>query len=273
MSEAASQELEEDGRTVVASYRSTEDDRLYRIDFADGSYLEVMGLEVRCEESDGDMEPAEDGWEACGWQAIPWRVREQVRLFLEEAMRLSGEELARDLLAHPVEEQLRLVEERPDFHCWSLAHVLLEKSRASALSDSRKATDLARVAERLTHFFLGYDPARVSEMRALCLAHRANGLRAAGEAQEADDAFRDVVATLDQSSGQVSPLVRAEILSLRSLYLRSLRRFEEALGLLREAQELYAEEGAFPLIARLLEEQETIREEMGDPAREGPTHG
>lgn len=269
-SEEISQELEEDARVVVAVYRNSEDDSFYRVYFADATYLEIAGPEFRWEEGlapdEGEeVEPGETGWEACDWQDLPWWVRERVRTSLEDCLRPFGEELARDLLSHPYEEQLRLVAERSDLHEWSLAHVLVEKSQAAALSDPRRAVELARVAERLTHFFPGYKPERVFELRAQSLAHLANASRIQGDFRSAEEAFREALFSLDQARDGASSLVRAEILSLRASYLRNLRRFDEALELLREARRLYEEERAAPHLARVLEEQARIFEDQDNP--------
>jgi tetratricopeptide (TPR) repeat protein len=267
--EETSQELEEDGRIVVAVYRNSEDDRLYRVYFADATFLEIAGMEAIWEEGHApdegeEVEPGETGWEACLWRDLPWRVRERVRTTLEDAMRPLGEELARDLLSHPYEEQLRLAVERSDLHEWSLAHVILEKSQAAAPSDPQKAAEFARVAERLTHFFPGYKPERVFELRARCLAHLASAFRILGEFQSAEEAFREGLLSLDQG-GEEFGLVRAEILSLRASYLRDLRRLDEALELLKEARWLYEGEGATSHVVRVLEEQAKILEELDDP--------
>jgi tetratricopeptide (TPR) repeat protein len=265
MGKESDQELEEDGRTVVAAYRNSEDDRLHRIYFADATYLEIAGQEVLWEQGhapeEGEVEP---DWQVCDWQALPWRVREQVRACLEDAMRPHGERLAQDLLSHPYEEQCRLAAERPEFHEWSLAFAFLEKSQTVVDADPRKAVEFARVAERLTHFFSGYDSARVFELRARCWAHAANALRIAGERKGAEEAFREADLCLAQGGSADLRLVRAEILSLRASLLRDLRHFPEALALLKEARDLYEEEGASSRIVQVLQEQATLLEDMGD---------
>jgi tetratricopeptide (TPR) repeat protein len=270
--EAIAQEEEEDQRMVLAAFRNSEDGRLFRAYFMDGTYLAIDGSEAQWSkgwppEEGEEVEPGETGWEAASWNDLPWEVRERVRLTLEDSIAPYGEGLAEELLRHSYEEQLRLIEVRPDLHEWSLAQVLFKKSREEVLTDPRSAVGLGKVATHLTSFFHGYTPELVVELRARILAHLGNALRVLGELTAAEEAFREAREWLAACGSHAPRATEAEILALQAALFRDERRFDDALQALQAARGLYEAEGALPLAAQVLREQRNILEERGHLGR------
>jgi len=173
-------------------------------------------------------------------------------------------ELLAWLLEHPLEEQLRLVDEREDFQAWGLCSLLLKQSLEAVFESPERATDLAELAVRITHH-LGdvYDPNWVLDLQAKAYAYFGNSQRVLGELRSAEAAFRIAEHCLAQSTSGNS-LILAELLDLKCSLRRAQRRFEEALSLANQAFDLYREVADGHGLAKMLLQKSKLLREIGD---------
>ncbi|MFL6199809.1 MAG: hypothetical protein ACJ76J_11565 [Thermoanaerobaculia bacterium] len=151
--------------------------------------------------------------------------------YFDELVALLESETAPDLAATleglPPAEQLRAAETDESFHTWGLCVYLIQQSRETCLSDARRATDLAILAVRIALALPKdtYHPEWVQDLQARSFASLANAFRVSGELEAADRAFADA----ERRFSWQSPLIEAELFSLKSSLRREQRRYPEAL--------------------------------------------
>ncbi len=168
------------------------------------------------------------------------------------------------LAEHSFEEQLQLVDTREDFQAWGLCSLLLRRSFEAVFENPERATDLAELAVRVTHF-LGdvYDPNWVLDLRARAYAYLANAQRVLGELRSAEAAFRNAERCLSQSTSGNSSIA-AELLDLKSSLRRAQRRLGESLTLADQALQLYRENDESRGIGKMLLQKVKVLRELGD---------
>ncbi|HWN42263.1 MAG TPA: hypothetical protein VNW71_08575 [Thermoanaerobaculia bacterium] len=150
-------------------------------------------------------------------------------------------ELARILESLPTMEQLRAAETDESFHTWGLCVYLLQQSKEACLSDARRATELAILAVRIALALPkeSYHPDWVHDLQARTFAYLANALKVANELTAADLAFADA----ERRFSWHSPLVEAELLTIKSSLRREQRRYTEALEAAAAALKIYVDLG------------------------------
>ncbi|HEX5715546.1 MAG TPA: hypothetical protein VF179_05260 [Thermoanaerobaculia bacterium] len=162
-------------------------------------------------------------------------------------------ELALILESLPPTEQLRAAEADESFHTWGLCVYLLQQSKEACLSDARRATELAILAVRIALALPkeSYHPDWVQDLQARAFAYLANALKVANELTAADLAFADA----ERRFSWHSPLVEAELLTIKSSLRREQRRYTEALEAAAAALKIYRDlsDGRGVLACRLLE--------------------
>jgi tetratricopeptide (TPR) repeat protein len=138
-------------------------------------------------------------------------------------------------------EQLQAAENDDSFHTWGLCVYLLQRSREACLSDARRATELAILAVRIALALPkeSYHPEWVQDLQARAFAYLANAFKVTGELTAADLAFADA----ERRFTWQSPLVEAELLSIKSSLRREQRRYTEALEAAVMAQKIYRDLG------------------------------
>jgi tetratricopeptide (TPR) repeat protein len=162
-------------------------------------------------------------------------------------------ELALILESLPPTEQLRAAEADESFHTWGLCVYLLQQSKEACLSDARRATELAILAVRIALALPkeSYHPDWVQDLQARAFAYLANALKVANELTAADLAFADA----ERRFSWQSPLVEAELLTIKSSLRREQRRYTEALEAAAAALKIYRDlgDGRGVLVCQLLE--------------------
>jgi len=150
-------------------------------------------------------------------------------------------ELALILESLPPTEQLRAAEADESFHTWGLCVYLLQQSKEACLSDARRATELAILAVRIALALPkeSYHPDWVQDLQARAFAYLANALKVANELTAADLAFADA----ERRFSWHSPLVEAELLTIKSSLRREQRRYTEALEAAATALKIYRDLG------------------------------
>jgi tetratricopeptide (TPR) repeat protein len=172
-------------------------------------------------------------------------------------------ELALILESLPPTEQLRAAEADESFHTWGLCVYLLQQSKEACLSDARRATELAILAVRIALVLPkeSYHPDWVQDLQARAFAYLANAFKVANELTAADLAFADA----ERRFSWHSPLVEAELLTIKSSLRREQRRYTEALEAAAAALKIYRDLGdrRGALSCQLL--QAKVYRETGDP--------
>lgn len=172
-------------------------------------------------------------------------------------------ELLSALTAQPFEEQMRRVQEEPEYQSWGFCQILLRSSRETAFADPLAAVNCAELAVKVADG-LGavYDPCWVADLRARSHACLGNALRTLGEPRSAEAAFREAEARLRDGTG--NPLVEAEILGMKGSLRRDQRRFAEALELMTQAFDIYRAQGDAHGLGTSYLKRAKILEESGD---------
>lgn len=151
-------------------------------------------------------------------------------------------DLAAALASLPPAEQLRAAETDETFHTWGLCVYLIQQSKEACLSEPRRAAELAILAVRIALALPpeSYHPEWVRDLQARAFAYLANALKVAGELTAADLAFADA----ERRFTWQSPLIEAELLSMKSSLRREQRRYTEALHAAVESLKIYRDLGA-----------------------------
>ena len=164
----------------------------------------------------------------------------------------------------PYAERMRRAEEIEELHTWGVCQLLLEKVRELVFSDPVRAVETAHLAVRLAgHLGDSYHPDWVLELQARTHAHLGNARRVLGELQGAEDSFLLAIEFLGKS-GNGSPKVEAEILSLKTSLRLDQRRLGEARDLVEQVISLHRKAEDRTNLGKALLQKAKILKEQGD---------
>ncbi len=157
--------------------------------------------------------------------------------FQEE--RRDAEERVSALLDLPAEDRLARIEREPKLRTWGACERLVEVAGRQILEDREEAVRISELAVQVARRLEPerYGNGRVHDLQARSWATLGNARRLAGDVQGAERAFGTAEGHLSRGSGD--PSEEARLLEYKSSLRRSERRFDEALGLIDEAIELY----------------------------------
>jgi tetratricopeptide (TPR) repeat protein len=130
----------------------------------------------------------------------------------------------------PYRDQAALVQSDKSFHTARFCMRLAQLSLVGATMNPAIAVELASLAVWISDHLSRFDPRRLYDLRALCLALLGHGRGVLGEAKSAGDAFDEAAAALAAGTGD--PAVEAEVVMLEAFLRGSERRFGEAVSLL-----------------------------------------
>lgn len=156
----------------------------------------------------------------------------------------SEDQLAAELELLPVEEQAARVVADGRFASPSLVKHLIDASHAVRYQDAARMlhlANLARLAAEACSVAAVGSALRQSDLRAQAWRQYANALRVLGRLREAEEAF--ATARFHMAAGTRDPLLRARLCTQTVSLRLAQRRFEEAIALAEEAEEIYAELG------------------------------
>ncbi len=173
--------------------------------------------------------------------------------------------LLAELLLHPAKRRRLLLRNSRRFRSWSLAELLLDRSREEAFVDPAQAESLARLGlEVIVHLESSDHPAPiVADLRGRGYAYLANALRMRSDLSTADEEMERASAALEQGTGD--PFETARILDLKASLRRDQRRFEDAASLLERAIHHYRSVGEQNRAARAQVNLAVVRRHAGDP--------
>jgi tetratricopeptide (TPR) repeat protein len=187
------------------------------------------------------------------WEAALQKERDDAPGFFVELLEQPSD--ARDLLLH----------ESPRFQTWGVFELLVERSLEACIQDPGFGEHLGLLALRLSdHLDHGrYGAERIADLQARAWAFVGNACRIRSDFQGAEEAF--IQAYRQLKKGTRDGLERAIFLDLKASLRRDQRRFDEALRLLRRAEDLFLGHGEQHRAGRSLVQMSIVYNQMTDP--------
>lgn len=147
--------------------------------------------------------------------------------------------LLAELLLHPAKRRRLLLRNSRRFRSWSLAELLLDRSREEAFEDPAQAESLARLGLEVIGQLgaSGHPAPLVADLEGRGYAYLANTLRLRSDLKAAEEQMDRAMATLER--GTADPFEAARVLDLKASLRRDQRQFEDAFSLLERAVSLY----------------------------------
>jgi tetratricopeptide (TPR) repeat protein len=171
------------------------------------------------------------------------------------------------MMGLPPARRRLLIRNSPKFQTWGLCELLLERCRETAIQNPTGAEELAvfalEVSTRLGT--TSYRAGLIQDLQARAWSYLGNALRVRSEFRDSEAAFQKAEVFLRK--GSRDPVERAIFLDLKASLRRAQRRFDEALGLLRRAVEIFLRAGHRHLAGRSLVTMDTIHCYAGRPER------
>jgi tetratricopeptide (TPR) repeat protein len=183
---------------------------------------------------------------------------------LYDRERAEASSLVAELMGHPPERQVLIVQNNARFQTWGIYTQVLEQSWAQSLQDLADAEHLARLALLLSkHLDPFYRAEAIEDLRARAWAYIANVRRQRSDLAGAEKAFRTARSHLRRGTGD--PIEKAMILDLEASLKRAQRRFSRAMSLLKRAHTIFLAAGDRHRAGRSLISMETILHDAGCP--------
>lgn len=147
--------------------------------------------------------------------------------------------LLAELLLHPSKRRRLLLRNSRRFRSWSLAELLLDRSREEAFEDPAQAESLAHLGLEVVGYLesSGHPAPLVADLEARGLGFLANALRMRSDHKGAEEALSRAGEVLGSGTGD--PYELAQLLDLEASLRRDQRRFDDALALLAKATQKY----------------------------------
>ena len=207
--------------------------------------------------------PETDYSQALERSAVHLRER-QIGLDRERA---EADLLFAELTRHRSERQLLVLGNDSRFRTWGLLEKLLDESQAQRLASRTESERLARLAlglaDRLDPDL--YGESRLDDLRARAWSYIAEARRLRSDFAGAGEAFDRAHDHLRTGTGD--PLERALVLDLEASLRRRERRLDEAKRLLRQAIEIFRENGEEERACRSLVHLASAHRCEGHPVR------
>lgn len=208
-------------------------------------------------------------WPVAGYRALLDRVVERAN---RAGLPLSREQaeapiLLGELMLVPDDRRKALIRGDDRYRSWSLADLLLDRSREESFDDPAKGERLARLALEIVHA-LGPDAERrglVADLRARGFAYLANALRMGSDIDGAERAMQAAEESL--ALGSSDPVEEARLLDLKASLRKDQRRFKDAVRLLKRAIRLYRETGEAQRAGAAVISQAALYRVAGHPER------
>jgi tetratricopeptide (TPR) repeat protein len=168
-----------------------------------------------------------------------------------QSERAEAQELYADLLRHPQERRLMLVQNSGRFQSWGLCEMLLQKPIETSL-EPRSVKDLAEVAVAVAEGLspVLYSAGLVQDQKARAWASLANAHRVLSDFRSAEQCFQVAESHLARGTGD--RLERARLLDLKASLRNYQGRTEEAISLLNRAIAIYQRSNQRHLLGRAL---------------------
>jgi len=178
------------------------------------------------------------------------RVRQVNTSLLAE--RAEAQVLFADLLRHPAERRLMMVQNSARFKNWGLCELILQKPDEAAHWEPRESRELAELAVTVAESLspMVYSPGLVQDLKARAWAHLGNAHRVLSDFRSAEQCFQVAESHLARGTGD--RLERARLLDLKASLRNYQGRSEEATSLLNRAIAIYQRSGQGHLLGRAL---------------------
>ncbi len=186
---------------------------------------------------------------------------------LYDRERFEAQALVAELMGHPVERQVLIIQNSARFHTWGVYSRLLELSWTESIQTSGAAEHLARLALLLADQLDSslYGAEAIEDLRARAWAYIGNVRRQRSDLAGADEALRTAAAHLRHGTGD--PIEKAMLLDLKASLKRSQRSYGRAMSLLKRAQTIFLAAGDRHRAGRALISMATILHDSGSPAQ------
>ena len=173
--------------------------------------------------------------------------------------------LLAELLLHPAKRRRLLLRNSRRFRSWSLAELLLDRSREEAFEDPAQAESLARLGLEVIKKLggSGHPSNLIADLQGRGHAYLANCLRMRSELEKAEVEMETAIRKLKQGTGD--PYETARVHDLKASLRRDQHRFEDAFTLLVSAVKKYRSIGEERRALRSEVTQALVRRDAGDP--------
>lgn len=181
--------------------------------------------------------------------------------------RAAAKGLVAELTRHPAERRRILIANHPRFHTWGVFEHLIETSREETSRNPALAEELAKLALDLSEHLdaASYGVEAIEDLKARAWAYLGNAHRVRFELREAQNALDRALSHLRQ--GTREPWELAVWLDLKASLLRSQRRFDEAMRLLKRALVLFLAVGDRHRAGRTLISMDNVHHRAGQPEK------
>lgn len=168
------------------------------------------------------------------------------------AERQDAQELLAELLRHPLERRLMLVQNSPRFQSWGLGELILQQVGGRVILEPREAKEAAELAVAVAESLppAQYGAPLVQDLKARAWAHLGNANRVLSDFRSAEQCFQVAESHLARGTGD--RLERARLLDLKASLRNYQGRTEEAVSLLNRAIAIYQRAGQRHLLGRAL---------------------
>ena len=184
---------------------------------------------------------------------------------LYDRERFEAQALATELMGHPIERQVLIVQNSTRFHTWGVYSRLLDLSWAESLKNFGTAEHLARLAlllaDQLDADF--YRAEAIEDLRARAWAYIGNVRRQRSDLDGADEALQTAAEHLRLGTGD--PIEKGLLLDLKASLKRAQRKFGRAMSLLKRAHTIFLAAGDRHRAGRVLISMATILHDSGSP--------
>jgi tetratricopeptide (TPR) repeat protein len=179
--------------------------------------------------------------------------------------RFEAQALVAELMGHPPERQVLIVQNSARFHTWGVYSRLLDLSWAENLQSHGTAEHLARLAlllaDQLDASF--YRAEAIEDLRARAWAYIGNVRRQRSDLTGADEALKTAAEHLHRGTGD--PIEKALVLDIKASLKRTQRKFGRAMSLLKRAHTIFLAAGDRHRAGRALINMATIFHDAGSP--------
>lgn len=210
-------------------------------------------------------------------RTIPWTPKDYGAMLdrLVESAAAAGFPLTREqveapvllaeLILQPPRRRRLLLRNSKRYQSWSLADLILDRSREEAFEDPAQAESLARLGLEVVDRLEGgdHEPALIADLRARGLCYLGNALRMRSDLRGAEESFAAAREELERGSGD--PVDQARLLALKASLRKDQQRFDEAVKLLDQAIANYRSVGETRRAARALLTRAVVVRHSGSP--------
>jgi tetratricopeptide (TPR) repeat protein len=186
---------------------------------------------------------------------------------LYDRERFEAQALVAELMGHPPERQVLILQNSARFHTWGVYSRLLDRSWSESIQNPGAAEHLARLALLLADQLDTslYCAEGIEDLRARAWSYIGNVRRQRSELAGADEALLTAAEHLRHGTGD--PIEKAMLLDLKASLKRAQRKYGRAMSLLKRAHTIFLAAGDQHRAGKALINMATILHDSGSPER------